>query len=162
MKTLEHRFWEKVNKAGPVRVPRLGKCWEWIGSKDGRGYGQIGIGRRGQGMARAHRVSWFLKTGKWPSPCALHKCDNPVCIRFSHLFEGDQKLNAQDRTKKGRNNSPTGKDNGRSKLTTEKAREIHRLLKQGVSQYSLALKYGVHKKTIWQIKSGITWRDAAY
>jgi uncharacterized protein YeaC (DUF1315 family) len=160
MKTLESRFWEKVNKEGPTLIPKLGKCWEWTSTLDGKGYGRIGLGRREQGVAGAHRVAWFLETGKWPSPCALHKCDNPLCVRFSHLFEGDHQLNADDKVEKGRCNSPVGKNNGRSKLTMGKAREIHRLLRQGVRQSVLALKYGVHKKTVWQIKVGITWVEA--
>ena len=154
MNPLAVRFWNKVNKDGPLLVPKLGKCWEWIAGKDGHGYGRVWLK---QGMVNAARVAWFLETGKWPTPCGLHKCDNPACVRFSHLFEGDQKLNAEDRVKKGRGNSPVGKNNGRSKLTNEKAKEIHRQLNQGASQHSLALKYGVHKRTIWNIKAGITW-----
>ena len=45
-------------------------------------------------------------------------------------------------------------------MTAEKAREIHKLLEQGMSQGDIAFTYGVHKKTIWQIKVGITWVEA--
>jgi len=160
LKTLAERFWSKVNKDGPVLVKKLGKCWIWTGTTDRHGYGSIGLGRRGMGMVGAHRAAWFLETGAWPSPCALHKCDNPACVRFSHLFEGDQKVNAEDRVKKGRSNTRIGKYNGRSLLTLEEAREVHKALKQGVPQSVLASKYGVHKRTIWNIKAGITWREA--
>jgi hypothetical protein len=156
VKTIAERFWSKVDTNGPILLSELGPCWVWTGAKSG-GYGVFTISSLNK---RAHRVSWFLETGKWPFPCTLHKCDNPACVRYSHLFEGTDKSNADDKASKGRCNSPVGKNNGRSKLTLGNAKEIHRLLRQGVRQSTLALKYGVHKKTIWQIKVGITWVEA--
>ena len=157
--TLSERFWAKVCKEGPVIRQELGPCWVWIGGKS-KGYGTISIGGRQGIEAGAHRVAWLLETGVWPKPCALHKCDNPSCVRFSHLFEGTHQINANDKTKKGRNNSPTGLNNGRSKLTVKIAKEIRRALSIGISQYSLAKTYGVHKKTIWQISIRKTWKAA--
>jgi|SRR6185295_118289 len=95
---LHKRFWSKVNKRGPIVNPKLGRCWVWSGSTR-MGYGQFQYEKR---YLTASRVAWFLKTGQWPTLFCLHKCDNPPCVRFSHLFEGTQKTNLEDMTKKGR------------------------------------------------------------
>jgi hypothetical protein len=42
-KTIEQRFWEKVDKKGPIH-PILGTmCWVWTASLKKDGYGNIGI-----------------------------------------------------------------------------------------------------------------------
>ncbi len=80
-------------------------CWEWLGSKSPFGYGQISGSFNGaRRTLRTSRVAWFLRLGKWSRRLILHKCDNPACVRFSHLFEGSQKDNMYDRNKKGRAN----------------------------------------------------------
>lgn len=57
----------------------------------------------GKTPAKAHRVSYELFVGPIPAGMhVLHHCDNPPCVRPSHLFLGDAKVNAQDRAAKGR------------------------------------------------------------
>lgn len=76
----------KPAEAGPVpaHTPELGPCWGWTGTTNGSGYGTIlECGRRSP-LLRAHRVAFFLAEGRWPEPCALHKCDNPPCVRRSN------------------------------------------------------------------------------
>jgi hypothetical protein len=114
---LAERFWEKVNKGGPLPSaqavlvwPEIANtpCWEWTASCDTGGYPVLGI-RAGKPI-KAHRIGWFLETGKWPEPYALHKCDYRKCVRFSHHFEGTTEDNMQDMAQKGRNrNGTTGK-----------------------------------------------------
>lgn len=80
-------------------------CWEWTGSKDTKGYGQMGVNiadRKRSLTQRAHRVSYFLEHGRMPTDCILHKCDNRPCVRPSHLFEGSQQDNMADAAAKGR------------------------------------------------------------
>jgi len=102
-KPLEERFWEKVNKEGPIptHCPELGQCWLWTGGQDGRGRGSLWVYEENT-KCKAPRVAWFIETGKWPNPMALHKCDNGLCVRFSHLFEGTQSDNMRDCAEKGR------------------------------------------------------------
>jgi hypothetical protein len=93
--TPEERFWKAVDKKNgtvPQHCPELGRCWIFIGGKNLSGYGQFSF--QGQPML-AHRFSWQLTCGK-PSDCVLHQCDNPACVRPSHLFEGTRKDNAHD------------------------------------------------------------------
>lgn len=87
------RLWEKVS---------IGEaCWEWQGAADPLGYGRIGIGD-GR-IALAHRVSFEFANGYLaPELCVLHKCDNPRCVRPSHLFTGSRADNNADKAAKGR------------------------------------------------------------
>ena len=108
MRPVDVRFWEKVNKNGPL--PDAGaceifpeitstQCWKWTGASKGEDtpYGTLGIGGKNK---RATHVAWFLETGEWPTNHALHKCDNPACVRFSHLFQGTNADNQADRVAK--------------------------------------------------------------
>ncbi len=89
------RFWSKVDKHGP-HAGRLGRCWVWIGAYYPGGYGKTYRGRK---AVLAHRVAWGdVPTGL----CVLHHCDNPPCVRRSHLFRGTRADNSADMVAKGR------------------------------------------------------------
>lgn len=99
---LEERFWRLVNKKGsyPTHLPsNIGRCWVWTRKPGTHGYGTIKIVNKHK---KAHRVAWFLTYGKWPEKDCLHKCDNRVCCRPSHLWEGTDLDNVRDMVKKGR------------------------------------------------------------
>lgn len=109
------RFWQMVNQHGdtPPHCPELGPCWLWTGNKSTKGYGQFSAERR---SIRAHRFSWELHGGMIPEGLkVLHKCDNPPCVRFDHLFLGTTKDNTQDMLAKGRANKVTGKNHWMNK-----------------------------------------------
>jgi len=98
--TILKRFNEKVDRS-PGHGP-YGDCYIWMASTV-QGYGQIFVGRSLEGKAlvqRAQRVSWFLETEEWPTLPVLHHCDNPLCVRFDHLFQGTRTENARDRDQK--------------------------------------------------------------
>jgi hypothetical protein len=114
--TAAQRFWAKVDKSGD--------CWIWTGTCKELGYGQFHY----QGKTRtAHRVAWLLTHGPIPAetPCVLHHCDNPPCVRPEpgHLFLGTLGDNARDMAAKGRGSFQRpevrrfGLDNPRGKLT---------------------------------------------
>ena len=82
-RTFEQRFWGFVHRPDPD------SCWEWLGSTDQKGYGQIGLGGRGKGMEKSNRTAWRLTNGPIPPGMnVLHHCDNPSCCNPSHLFLG--------------------------------------------------------------------------
>ena len=145
---IETRFWKLVNKSGPTIKAELGPCWVWTGSHKGRRYGSIRVADKNES---AHRVAWFLATGKWPNPFALHKCDNTFCVRFSHLFEGDQTANMKDMARKERCSN--------TKLTMEDVKSIRIALNSGTSPTQIAHKYKVTRAVVSDIKVGKTWPD---
>lgn len=75
MKTLEERFWEKVDCSGD--------CWEWTAHIRGKGYG--GFWKDGK-MMFAHRVAYELEVGKIPTGLEIdHLCRNRKCVNPHHL-----------------------------------------------------------------------------
>lgn len=91
-KTIEDRFWAKVDRGG--------ECWRWTAGCDSSGYGSL---RVEHAKISAHRLSWQLHHGPIPpGQNVLHRCDNPRCVRPSHLFLGTQADNIADMLAKGR------------------------------------------------------------
>src|SRR5207245_2293086 len=105
-------------------------CWIWIGSHFENGYGQFTVTIKGRHTNRkAHRVSYEIfkvpiPKGLW----VLHKCDNRLCVRPSHLFLGNNSVNQKDSYLKGRSRSASqnGENNSRHKLTKSQVKEIRR------------------------------------
>lgn len=163
------RFWSKVQKAGPTVRPELGPCWVWIGSRQKKGHGTLRIGKR---VEKAHRVSYFLHRKRWPSQWVLHKCDNSSCVNPKHLYEGTPQDNVDDRGSRDRfvplrgsangmhqrpDLAARGEAHGKSKLTESVVGEIRELFLKGHSKSELALRFGVHRRTIYGVLAGKTW-----
>jgi hypothetical protein len=110
-------------------------------------------------VAMAHRMAWFLKHGKWPAQDLLHKCDNPACVRLSHVFEGNDLENARDRTRKGRSASHKGTLNGRAKFTEADVLTIRRTYAAGkANQPELAAMFNTTQSRISEITRMKSWR----
>lgn len=149
-KTLEQRFWERVEKRGPD------DCWPWTGTYDGKRYGVIKVQRPKKRMRHAHRVSYELAHGPiGPGLFVCHRCDNPPCVNPSHLFVGTSAENTRDRDQKGRTHHPEGERHPMVKLTEAIVREIRA---STALQCHLAVRYGVSKNTICSIRNHKTWR----
>jgi hypothetical protein len=137
--TLEERFWPKVNQTSG--------CWLWTSATNGR-YGLIGRGRRGEGMAYAHRVAWELTHGPIPDGMDVcHACDTPLCVRPDHLFLGTRADNMADCKNKGRWNKGSrgspGERNGRCKVTDAQVVQLQELRAAGWTYESLAEHIGI-------------------
>jgi len=156
------RFLAKVDKNGPVHPVLKTRCHLWTASKFVQGYGQFRIGGRvGGKLYRAHRVAFFIKYGRWPTPQALHRCDVRACVRLDHLFEGADQDNATDKAAKGRCASPKGEAHGGAKLTLNTARAIKR--KFGTGHYTktqLSREYDISRREVANIVNGLNWTEA--
>jgi hypothetical protein len=131
-------------------------CHEWIGSKFQSGYGAVNWAGK---KWRAHRLSYTLFVGPIPSEGqVLHRCDNPKCVNPNHLFLGDPKANAQDRTKKGRNNAECGERRHSSKLDESKVRAIRQLFHSGKAAAELGRLYQVSASSIQRIVLRQSWK----
>src|ERR1700758_3352757 len=83
-------------------------CWEWQGACGSGGYGMFQQGGKGW---RAHRVSYHLAhPGTDTDLLICHGCDNPKCVRPSHLWAGTADDNQKDKADKGR--AANGEKNG--------------------------------------------------
>lgn len=160
---LLERFWEKVNKNGPLPKysavtahPDIAgtRCWVWTGSLTYKGYGRVRDGI----PQLAHRVSWSIAHDKYPTDQCLHKCDNPPCVRPSHLFEGDSAVNNADMMAKGHHVQVKGEAHGLAKLTSAKVRKIRKAYSEGKSMKFLALHFNTVKGNIYNIVKRINWR----
>lgn len=112
------RFWSKVDTNGPILMPELGPCWMWLAGVDGDGYGRFNLG----GINRkATHVAWLLTKGTWTFKSLLHKCDNVLCVRKAHLYEGTQQDNVKDREVRHRRKVEHDRDSLGRFTTTRRA-----------------------------------------
>lgn len=93
--TLQQRF-EKMFYVTPG-------CWEWVGAKSYKGYGQL---RWKYKLLTASRLSYELYTGPIPEGLIIrHRCDNPSCVNPEHLEVGTYQENSDDMVSRGRHNN---------------------------------------------------------
>ena len=93
MKSNEERFWQKVNKFGPVPnyQPSLGNCWLWTGATNPKGYGTFTVFAKFNGYtwkrtASVHRFAYELAHSPIPGDLVIdHLCRNRACLRDSHI-----------------------------------------------------------------------------
>jgi len=154
-KTVEERFWPKVDKR------RKDECWPWKAHKNPRGYGAFHLWVDGKWTVRyASRVSWMIHFGDIPDGMSvLHKCDNPECTNPDHLFLGTQADNARDMANKGR--ALRGERATSRKLTEKQVLKIRGRYKgrgKGITQAKLAGEYGVTFQQISRITRRTRWK----
>lgn len=138
--TLHERFFQKVNVDGPIpeHCPELGSCWVWTASCKKDGYGIFHL--EAKVATTAHRTSWLFHFGPiTDGKSVLHRCDNPPCIRPSHLFLGTQLENIRDRDRKGRN---------KSEFTPEQIAEIRKLYANGMLQWKIGQRFGMSQANV--------------
>lgn len=90
-RSIEERFWEKVEKRGPD------ECWPWVGAITSRNYGQMYTHTDGTKMVRdlAHRLAWIIEHGSIPDSLVIdHKCKNTRCVNTRHLRPVTQRDNS--------------------------------------------------------------------
>lgn len=125
-----------------------GECWEWTGTRYDNGYGRIGFGGK---SLKAHRIALFGIDGYDNPLMACHTCDNPPCVRKSHLFPGTGLTNTQDKMFKGRHH-------GNHRLTEE---QVMQIVTDPRIYREIATEYGISLSNVGAIKTGKTWKGVA-
>ena len=144
MNETEELFWAKVDKSGD--------CWEW---KNGCCRGEYGIFWFEGRAEGAHRVSWKLEYGSIPDGfCVLHHCDNPICVRPSHLWLGTHADNLGDMAEKDR--STHGEAHPQCKLREAQVLAI-RQIGGSITQRLLARLFGISPTQVRNIIHRKQW-----
>lgn len=140
--------WPKSTNVTVLETP----CREYQGRRNRDGYG-VRDPRPSDAADKEHLVHrWIWTQVNGPAPAelkVLHRCDNPPCFRYDHLFLDTQAANMADMRAKGRDST---------KLTEDQVREI-RTAPQGFGTgASLARRFNVSPSTISLIRKGRVWR----
>jgi hypothetical protein len=142
------KFWSRVEKRGED------ECWQWLGSFDKDGYGQMrnGVLRI---QDRAHKFSARLHFGEIPKGmCVCHSCDNKWCSNPKHLFFGTQQDNIAD--KMAKNRQAKGEQQGHSKLTEAMIAEIRSRANE--SYRTLCQEFDLVPSTVYRIWRNQSWK----
>jgi hypothetical protein len=141
------RFWAKVEKTD--------YCWLWQGAiNSDHGSAYYHADGRFQRAAR-----WIWKQSHGPIRRGLevcHTCDNPACVRPSHLFLGTHLQNMQDMSRKGRASKigMKGEAHPQCKLSDDDVRRMKKLRMEGASIKELMDIFGVEKSYVPKVMSG--------
>lgn len=136
-------------------------CYEFNSHHDADGYARIKEGKRGGKSFAAHRFAWELENGPIPDGmCVLHRCDNPGCVRVSHLFLGTLADNMRDMEAKGRGIHPsfTGSEHPMAKLSEDDVIEIRKLYGKGIRADAIAKRYGIALTTVYNVATRRSWK----
>lgn len=182
MCNLHYRRWMRTGDPHFVRTPLLryeakidrsggpDACHLWIAGRSRLGYGAFQDGRsflaHVWGYANGEGVdSHGHALGSIPpeTPCVCHTCDTPLCQNQRHWWLGTRSDNNADRHAKGRSKGgrtgpgrpASGERQHNAKLTEQDVRAIRSA--GGVTQKTLAARYGVQQTTISGVIRRQTW-----
>lgn len=145
--SIRKRFIEKIV------FDELTECWNWGGAAGPQGYGFIK--RKDGTQLRAHRFAYELANGPIPPGMFVcHTCDNPSCVRPSHLFLGSHQDNMTDMAVKGRAARMFGDRNGSSQLG---AGEVLAIREAEGAHRVIAERFGVSASNVGLIKRRQRW-----
>lgn len=146
------RFWSKVKKSEDPEG-----CWEWIAGRSSNGRAAFWYEKR---TLIASRFSYSLVFDDIPQGFFIcHHCDNPICVKPSHLFAGTPKDNAQDCLIKNRKNSPKGNKHTWSILDEKQVMYVlEQYYLRGMLEKEIARILKVSRGAIHGIVKGKNWK----
>jgi hypothetical protein len=135
-----------------LKYPEDG-CWIWTGGLYKKTYGIFAWSKHK--VVYAHRASYELFLGAIKEGFnVLHSCDNPPCVRPSHLFQGTQSDNIADCIAKNRNCK--GEDCHKHTLTEEDVKIIK--LNPNLSYQILSEILGVSYDAVYCVAKNVNWK----
>jgi len=133
------------------RVDRSKDCWNWTGCKTHFGHGRVVFTRK---EYLTHRLAYVISIGDIPAGMYVcHHCDNPSCVRPTHLFIGSAMDNVRDMYDKGRQHTHQGESHPMAKLKTGEAQLLNKLFGK-VSAKNLSKIFKVSLPLVYKIGKG--------
>lgn len=140
-----------------VDVKADDECWNWMGSKDRKGYGHFGVKttnlsrdwKKNWKIARAHRVAYEMLVGEIVDTLD-HVCKNTSCVNPNHL----RQMSRSENTSIGLR----GSSSYRTKLTEEDVTDIRIFYSNGIKNRDISRMYKLTPASICDITSRRTWR----
>jgi hypothetical protein len=130
------------------------ECWVWTACSTSGTGGNYGMYWHEGRMHNSHRMALVFCGHEIPENCVvMHKCDNPPCCNPKHLKVGDQKDNIADAHAKNR--APIGETHGMCILTED---QVLKIRDKNETAAEAAVKYGVSRATINDIRQRVSWR----
>lgn len=164
-RSMEERFWAKVDKDGPVpeSYPEFGNCWLWAGGKFQNGYGRFRLLSHEIG---AHKAAFLAAGGDLTGGLrTCHTCDTRGCVRNDS--EGVYVVNGVARIRRGHLFGGTAKDNSRDAAKKDRLWKkydeqfVRAILSDWASgrgtQRTIAARYGLNPGTVNGLLSGGVW-----
>lgn len=148
---LKHSTPLKIRLWGFVKESERG-CWEWQRGVSPYGYALI-TAPLNAGCTHASRVAWRVAYGPMGAMHVCHKCDNPLCVRPSHLFLGTNDDNIADKMAKGRHRGPS------LKIPDHVMAESIRLFREGKTKAEIARRFGISESTAFNFVCGRRSKD---
>ena len=128
----------------------MDECWIWQWARSSEGYAKVWHN------GKAEYVGDILLGILDTALIQIHACDNPPCVKLSHLRAGTNAENMADMRLKG--NQPKGSKHGSAKLTEKDIPIIRACLAAGETGASIARRYSVSCGAISDIKLGKKWK----
>jgi hypothetical protein len=136
------------------------ECIEWAGTRNRNDYGFTRfLGVRQLAHRLAYAAAKAIRIEDIAGVVIRHECDNPRCIRPSHLLPGTQADNINDMYQRGRavNSTARGSDSGTAKLNEADVIRIRARISAGDPRSAIAADYCVGKTQIARIARRESW-----
>lgn len=154
--------WRRIPAFPLYEVSSSGRVRRWVTGRQlttyptNFGHLKVHCGRSGRDKL-VHRLVLEAFVGPCPDGMECrHLNGDPSDNRLDNLAWGSHEENMQDSVRHG--TRARGRDNGNSKLTAEQVADIRRQYATGlVSQRSLAERFSVSQRTIWNIVNREQW-----